>query len=665
VADGSLFVTCGDPVARVYRIDAETGKVVWEAGEGVFEQAAYAAVAVAEGHVIVAENRGRYHAFSMADGKLEWTARTGGLVNLASPLVLNGRVYAAPGGTDRRVHAFDLATGQAVPGWPVELPADPAVSGDVLERKSVASSLAGVAGQIVLDRRIEAYVDPNADGLADAVELDEVVTALDPADGAVLWSKANGHRRSAIDGVPTHGVCPTPALYRGSSGELLAAVASSISPTLRVLDLTSGAERWSAELSGPSRGSPLLANGNLVIGTDNGVLHSLRSRSNTAPSAPAAAVPAEIDAAGARVGWTAAVDPDGGPLTYEVRLDDDGEVLHDADLRVVTAAGQLSLDVPASLVPGRSYLFAVRARDGQGAWSAWAQASFRTVETPAVQVDGTPVSGLAAALAMARPGSTVRLGAGVYPLSDTLRLPAGVSLAGVAPHLTVLSGKGLAVAVQAGAGNRIEQLTVTGAEAGVEVSAGDDALLRNVVLRDNREVGLRVLAGAGARLVSATVARNGTGVRAAGKAEVRNAIVTGNGVGIDAAGALTSRYNDVFANRTADYRGMERAATDRADPVTFARAEDLRLEGPQPTTDQGDPADDYAEEPEPNGGRINLGAFGNTPFAELSATDLPPPGQDPPPAKHGGGLCALGGAAPDGGLVFVLLALFWRRRQQR
>ena len=99
VADGLLFVTCGDPVARVYRIDAETGKVVWEAGEGVFEQAAYAAVAVAEGHVIVAENRGRYHAFSMADGKLEWTARTGGLVNLASPLVLNGRVYAAPAGS--------------------------------------------------------------------------------------------------------------------------------------------------------------------------------------------------------------------------------------------------------------------------------------------------------------------------------------------------------------------------------------------------------------------------------------------------------------------------------------------------------------------------------------------------------------------------------------
>jgi MYXO-CTERM domain-containing protein len=191
-----------------------------------------------------------------------------------------------------------------------------------------------------------------------------------------------------------------------------------------------------------------------------------------------------------------------------------------------------------------------------------------------------------------------------------------------------------------------------------------------VILRDNQAAGLKVLAGASAQLTSATVARNGAGVRASGKTEVRNAIVTGNEIGIEAAGAelVTSRYNDVFANKTTDYQGAQRGATDRADTVVFSRPEqELRLDSPQPSTDQGDPADEYANEPLPNGGRINLGAFGNTPFAELSAAELPPP---PPPkgdavGKEGGGLCALGGASPDGGLVLVLLAFLWRRRQTR
>ena len=34
--------------------------------------------------------------------------------------------------------------------------------------------------------------------------------------------------------------------------------------------------------------------------------------------------------------------------------------------------------------------------------------------------------------------------------------------------------------------------------------------------------------------------------------------------------------------------------------------------------DMGDPASAWANEPEPNGGRVNLGAYGNTPWATLS-----------------------------------------------
>src|SRR5205814_3263672 len=164
------------------------------------------------------------------------------------------------------------------------------------------------------------------------------------------------------DGVPSHGLCPTPALYRALSGETLVAVASSLAPTLRVLEVGSGADRWTGELSGPTRGSPVLANGRLVIGTDAGVIHSFRSGANGAPAAPGLALTGDVDASAVVLRWSAAADPEGERPSYEVRLDDDGEILHDADVRVVTAPGQLALEVPASLAPGRLYTFGVRAR---------------------------------------------------------------------------------------------------------------------------------------------------------------------------------------------------------------------------------------------------------------------------------------------------------------
>lgn len=35
--------------------------------------------------------------------------------------------------------------------------------------------------------------------------------------------------------------------------------------------------------------------------------------------------------------------------------------------------------------------------------------------------------------------------------------------------------------------------------------------------------------------------------------------------------------------------------------------------------DAGDPESDFANEPDPNGSRVNLGAYGNTPWATMSA----------------------------------------------
>ncbi|HVU50243.1 MAG TPA: MYXO-CTERM sorting domain-containing protein, partial [Polyangia bacterium] len=81
---------------------------------------------------------------------------------------------------------------------------------------------------------------------------------------------------------------------------------------------------------------------------------------------------------------------------------------------------------------------------------------------------------------------------------------------------------------------------------------------------------------------------------------------------------LTSRYNDVFGNATANYQDATAGTGDLAVAVTFRSNADFHLVGFQPTTDKGDPSDGYALEPQPNGARVNMGAFGNTAAAELS-----------------------------------------------
>jgi len=49
--------------------------------------------------------------------------------------------------------------------------------------------------------------------------------------------------------------------------------------------------------------------------------------------------------------------------------------------------------------------------------------------------------------------------------------------------------------------------------------------------------------------------------------------------------------------------------------------QDFHLRSWSPCIDAGDPASPFANEPEPNGGRVNLGAYGNTPEAAVKSAD--------------------------------------------
>src|SRR4030095_12276602 len=82
-------------------------------------------------------------------------------------------------------------------------------------------------------------------------------------------------------------------------------------------------------------------------------------------------------------------------------------------------------------------------------------------------------------------------------------------------------------------------------------------------------------------------------------------------------------YNDLYANRTVDYEGADPGPGDISSAVVFLAGSrhDFGVPALQATTDRGDPTDDFSSEPAPNGGRVNLGAFGNTALAESSPGD--------------------------------------------
>jgi hypothetical protein len=75
-------------------------------------------------------------------------------------------------------------------------------------------------------------------------------------------------------------------------------------------------------------------------------------------------------------------------------------------------------------------------------------------------------------------------------------------------------------------------------------------------------------------------------------------------------GSLNITYSDVQG-------GYPGTGNINADPLFVSSTNgDYHLSGPSPCIDAGNPASDYSLEPEPDGGRINMGAYGNTPEAE-------------------------------------------------
>lgn len=280
----------------------------------------------------------------------------------------------------------------------------------------------------------------------------------------------------------------------------------------------------------------------------------------------------------------------------------------------------------ANLLNGVTYTAQLKAyRNSDHAESAGVTAVFKP--RALISLNGKEYASIEAALEDAKDGDTLLLGSGT--IFENVKTKKHVSLTGVAPGTTILKGAnpGLPViTVQSGGRMGISLMTLTRGTDGVLIESGGEADLQNLILMGLVN-GVHMVQGAKGSVVNCTISDNsGHGVWMDAKSGIqvtalRNNIISYNGgtgiLGAEKGDAVVSTYGDLFTNVKGDHGGKAQAGIGdiSLDPLFVAKSpSDYRLKPESPCRDAADPADTFTEEPEPNGGRRDQGAYGGTRF---------------------------------------------------
>jgi outer membrane protein assembly factor BamB len=344
----------------------------------------------------------------------------------------------------------------------------------------------------------------------------------------------------------------------------------------------------------------------------------------------------------------------------------------------VTNLGNVTSATIGNLINNTTYDFMVTAHDYVGNESAGVVVT--ATPRPDISIDGSGnFLTIQQALDAAAPGQSVVLGPKTFNAPGGIVIQAGVALQGYAPHLTIIHGNGAPVVIRvsaagkagvpraglmaAGTRTTIENLVITGG--GVGIDTGDaDVLLKNLTIAGLTGDGF-VTGPAGAlEGVALTIADNGGNgaVLNTPLASVRGSIFAGNDLyGVQAPAGTSVTYSSFFGNTLGTSSGglvvdvpPDGTGTGNLFVATVFENPALlnyREKSGEPAVDAGHPSDPYALEPEPNGARINQGAFGNTPFAMKSQVPIKgdePGGGTTPAAGGGGGGGGGGGCFVDG-----------------
>lgn len=287
----------------------------------------------------------------------------------------------------------------------------------------------------------------------------------------------------------------------------------------------------------------------------------------------------------------------------------------------------------------------------------------------------------AVAAASTRGGGKVILGEGTIMLGgggNTIILPPNVSIEGYSPLHTVIHGrysdpvirvqstvpKGDASSSGDVTPNSITGLTIVGGRKGIVVEGNARILIKNVVVAQNRGDGISIGAGSIVEIINVTVADNyadrpgeGRGIYTEGtKTLIRNSLIidnAGHGIENGGTGEVKSSFNCLYnnpvgngGNQSGNFKNVMPGGGDFPALVNFVNRNgfDYREVSGSATVDAGDPNDEFHREPVPNGGRINIGAYGNTPFA--TKTVAAPTGIAAA-RRGGGGRCFIVEASVD------------------
>ncbi|MBK8798007.1 MAG: DUF1565 domain-containing protein [Anaerolineales bacterium] len=258
----------------------------------------------------------------------------------------------------------------------------------------------------------------------------------------------------------------------------------------------------------------------------------------------------------------------------------------------------------------------------------------------------SPCRTIQAAIGKTAAGGAVHVGPGAY--NENIQMKSGVSVIGAGPTNTSIVGAASVSGVVQFSnvtnallqGFRITVATpIQGTDRGVNFTGSTDrtAILRNNIIQFT-QYGIFIWTPSAPTIENNTLVGepDEQGIYIGNSATtplIRNNIITGYSIGIHVVAGTAAPtpiilYNDLW-NNTENYRSYPNQtgtagniSTDPAFVNTAARDFHLRNTSPSsPAIDAGDPSSPYNREPGPNGGRINMGAYGNTVEAATTPVD--------------------------------------------
>ena len=227
-------------------------------------------------------------------------------------------------------------------------------------------------------------------------------------------------------------------------------------------------------------------------------------------------------------------------------------------------------------------------------------------------------------------GDTVYVSPGAY-YEHQIQMKEGVSVIGTSPTNTIIDGQGNQNIVVCQNINKalLSGFTIKNSSgSAILIENSSPEIKNNIILNGGNN---RILIQGDPIIKNNTILNNKNGIQIYSTPAlvslpiIKNNIIVNNidyGIFASTSYPIIS-YNDVYNNIKGNYYGCSPGQGNfSADPKFEGNNNYYLRQEDSPCIDTGDPTDDYSLEPQPNGNRINLGAYGNTPEATISARSI-------------------------------------------